>query len=71
MKNKLVFDYAIRNPKGRFFTGPTFGPDNRAVYAKEQFGPVQNAYTYEENRAYVVCMQNPEVFAGCEVVRVI
>lgn len=69
MDTKFQFNYAIRNAAGQFFTGPAFCSDKRAVYGKEQFGPPHLAYTYEENRAHVICLQNPEVFADCEVVQ--
>ena len=71
MTTNLIFNYTIRNPAGQFFTGPAICSDKRAVYGKEQFGPQHLAYTYEENRAHVVCIQNPKVFADCEVVRIL
>jgi hypothetical protein len=78
----LVFEYAIKFPDGLYFMGPRYqatDADGRAVPVKKQRkiydplnrGPVQDAYTYTEERACVVIIQNREAFAGCVVEKVL
>lgn len=77
----LVFEYAIKFPDGLYFSGPRYqatDADGRAIPAKKQKkiydplnrGPVAQAYTYTENRAHVVIIQNKEAFVGCVVEKV-
>lgn len=78
----LVFEYAIKFPDGLYFMGPRYqatDANGRAVPVKKQRkiydplnrGPVEDAYTYTEERATVVIIQNRAVFAGCVVEKVL
>lgn len=78
----FIFEHAIRREDGLFYLGPRYKTTDSAgkpIPVKKQpriddprdFGPKHSAYTYAENRAYVVMKQNKEVFAGCVVEKVI
>lgn len=78
----LVFEYAIRFPDGLYFMGPRYqatDADGRAIPAKKQKkiydplnrGPKHAAYTYTEERACVVILQNRAAFEGCVVEKVL
>lgn len=79
---ELTFNYAIRFPDGLYYMGPRYKATDDAgkpIPTKKQpriddplhRGPKNSAYTYTENRAYVVIVQNKQVFEGCVVERIL
>jgi hypothetical protein len=78
----LVFEYAIVFPDGLYYMGPRYRVTDAkgvALPVKKQTrmddplhrGPKVQAYTYTEARAYFLLDNNPAVFKGCKVERVI
>ena len=66
----FLFEYAILFPDGQYYTGPS----NTASGIKQDQthrGPIHKAYTYAERRAYQLLADYQDVFAGCEVRKVL
>lgn len=74
----LVFEYAIQFPDGQYFLGPSYEVKPGVSPSKQKRtndpasrGPVRYAYTYTERRAHNVIRDDPQVFAGAVVVRLL
>ena len=79
----LTFEYAIRFPStdpnlafagvmGLYYTGPSYvGKKRERKDDRCHQGPIRDAYTYTEVRAYALIASNPDVFHGCKVERVL
>ena len=68
----FVFNYAIRFPNGQYYLGPTIvDKKGKRVNDPNSLGPKHSAYTYTKARAHNVIAENPNVFAGCTVERVL
>lgn len=68
----LAFHYAIRFPDGQYYLGPTIvDKKGKRLNNPCHVGPKHHAYTYTEARAHNVIRDNPIVFSGCVVERVL
>lgn len=76
----LLFEWAIKFPDGTYYTGPVF--QGRLHEKNLQFvqndNPFTNRtkhpqaiFTYAKNRAEVLIIQHPDIFAGCVAEKVL